>query len=72
MRMWGGAWCKAGSRGLQKQNAEVSMAAYGLAGLLKWSLAFLSHSPLLMLKVILGSFSITIELAIVLGISKLS
>ena len=32
-RMWGGAWRKGGSRGLRKQKAEVSVAAYGLAGL---------------------------------------
>ena len=32
-KMWGGAPCKAGSRRLQKQNAEVSVVAYGLAGL---------------------------------------
>ena len=29
----GRGWRKAGSRRLQKQNVEVSMAAYGLAGL---------------------------------------
>ena len=32
-RMWVGAWRKAGSRGLQKQKAEVSVAVYGWAGL---------------------------------------
>ena len=33
VRMWGRAWRKAGSRGLQKQKAEVSVAVYGWAGL---------------------------------------
>ena len=32
-KMLGGAWCQAGSRGLQKQRAEVSVGAYGLAEL---------------------------------------
>ena len=32
-RMWGGAWRKGGSRGLQKQKAEVSVVAYGWVGL---------------------------------------
>ena len=32
-KMWGGAWCEAGSRGLQKQKVEVNVAAYGLAEL---------------------------------------
>ena len=32
-KMWGGAWREAGSRGLQKQKAEVNTAACGSAEL---------------------------------------